>query len=331
MTERKGIKIMGAIGTFTYDRIIGRIKTRLKLFNQEKYPKTAIFDDIYLALAESAELSGSKNDPIYRASAVIPQTKSVVSNDSAGVTWVNATKTLDVPLASTNLDNAWTGDADGFDPTWVGAAVTMNYIGIGLFQTTIAIVPSPPDVTHVVLADDLPDDFVLAGAVNPDATSIVMSSTAGANIVDISGIADYKFIDRITAIEDSISGLCVEMPEKDFRAIKNFVSDENDYRNDIIWYRSGGLIYFCKNSITSYGTRTMFYTRYPIKPTVYTEYIDFPDPMLNVLIDVVVTKILQALNVQLPQDLQSVQSKLVALRSAANEERQKAEANAKTQ
>ena len=314
-------------GTYTYNELIGTIRARLKLFDQEKYAKKTLFNDIYRAICELAELSGAKNDPRYRLSQIIPVTKSVVSDGgSAGVTYTKATKTLLVPLNATNGDNVWTGDTDGFDSTWMGASVQLTFDGgAGSHSTTIATVT---DATHVILTDAVPADLEDIDVYN---STIVIASAATANIVDLSSLSMYKHIDRITVIEDSVNGLCIEMPEKDFRAIKNYAATENDYSDTVIWYRAGQWLYFCKNSLSAYGIRTMFYIRNPYKPTAYTDIVDYPDTQMKMLIDVCVTTILQSLNVQLPQDLQSVAARLQAMRAAVNEERQKAEANYKTQ
>lgn len=336
-----------AIGSYSYNNIIGSIRTKLKQFTDEKYPKATIKDDIYRAICELTELSGTKNEPIYRGSQIIPLAKSVQSNASAGVTYEGSTRYLTVPLASTNANNVWTNDTDGFDSSWEGADVRIEYndgssgddapnapntskqITIGSGASDAQLVGGQP--TKLLL----PSGFMTGTLTLPThpiiRLTIVLSNQAVLDTINISGISDYKYIDRITAINDSVNGLCLEVPEKDFWAIKKYSSAENDYRDSVIWYRAGEYIYFNKNSLSAYGVRTMHYTRMPIKPTTYTEYVDYPDSQTKMLIDIVVTGILQSLNVQLPQDLASVANKLQALRQATAEERAKAESNFKTQ
>ena len=334
------------IGSYTYNNLIGTIRLRLKMFNAEKYPKLAIRDDIYRAICELSEISGTKDDAIFRGSQIIPLSKGVTSNSTAGVYYTIATRKITVPLYATNPDNVWVNDADGFDSTWEGALVTFVYDDgsggsgpNGLVQKSIYIAASP--ATGVCTVSSPATDLLLpvgfftgtfgGATVAIRSLTVVMSSTAAADIVDISNISDYKYLNKITAIEDSVSGPCSEMDEKSFRAIKAYVDDENVYKDEIIWYRHGSMLYFCKNSVTAYGTRTMFYTRFPIKPTTYTEYVDYPDTQWKLLIDACVITILIALKVEVPQDLQSTVSKINAMRESTNEQIMKANAKANTQ
>ena len=316
---------MGAIGSVTYNNFIGDIRLHLKQFTPEKYPKLKMQAAIYRQICELYEISGTKDDAIFRASQVIPLTKGVTSGGDAStpVTYTASTRTLHVPLVDGDI--TWANDTDGFDSSWVGATVSLIDPNTSAkFQTTIESITG---TTDVVLTAMSPAPGNMAG----DGFSISITLAGGLSTIDISNIPDYKFINRITAIEDSVTGLCVEMPEKDFRAIKNYVADENPYKDEVIWYRHGNIIYMCKNSIANYGTRTMYYTRFPIKPTTYTECVDYPDTQNKLLLDAVTIAILIALKVDIPQDLQGAANKIQAMRESTNENILKANANGKTQ
>jgi hypothetical protein len=60
----------------------------------------------------------------------------------------------------------------------------------------------------------------------------------------------------------------------------------------------------------------MYYTRLPQRCTTYDDYIDLKDNLSNMLIDMVLIIVLQALKTEIPQELMSSYSKLQAMRQS---------------
>jgi hypothetical protein len=302
------------IGTIKAGSLISMVRLRLKSFTDEVFPKNRILDVMNNCLSELVEISGALKDPEYRDNAIIPQTGGfVVSDNYAGIGtgYVDNTRKLTIPVTKVGVE--WQ-TVTGFDQSWEGATIHIVYDNGQEMVTLDCIVDSIDTARTVVITEATePGVDILETAFYSISGFTTATKT---NDIDLAQLNFYKVIDKITAIEDTVNGLCIEIPQKDFISIKNEGS-LGSYTDDIIWYREGSMIHFAKGyNIANYGIRKMYYTRLPQRCTTYDDYIDLKDNLSNMLIDMVLIIVLQALKTEIPQELMSSYSKLQAMRQS---------------
>lgn len=94
-----------------------------------------------------------------------------------------------------------------------------------------------------------------------------------------------------------------------------------NYIDSIIWIRDGEYLRFAKGSnVTSYGTRTMYYTRKPYPVSADADYIDLPPSQMDLLYKLCMLDGLQVIQVPIPDELKSAEGQISAMRSAKEEE-----------
>jgi hypothetical protein len=314
------------IGTWTFGQIISDIRTRLKTFTDEFFPKKLIRSELNRCISELHELGGTKDDPVYRTYSVLTAAGSQGGFValSSGCTYTNTTKSVYIPTAQ------WVGGAFS---TYITSAtalpigtIVIFYLPAGGDNIWASTIESITDATHFILKDAYGSNLGTS-----DFQIAVLCGDTTTDSIDISGIGDYKVIDKITSIEDSVTGLCLEMSQKDFQSIKQYGSVSN-YTDDILWYREGERIHFYKGSnVTAYGTRTMYYTRMPVKGTLDADYIDVRDSNVGMIIDMVMLKVLQTVNAPIPSALAGTNEKLMIMKKSGQEELAKQYSNQKTQ
>lgn len=317
---------MPAKGTKTYNKVIAEIRGKLKNFDADKFTDKQIFDEIYNTIAELFSLSGTLHDPKYLDSVALSPapTKGGLVPESNGATYTNSTKTVYIPTAlwaamfSTGLSDA--------TKLPIGAMVIF-YLPVGGDNVWSSVISSITNATSFVLRDAYGSDLTSADL----RVAVIFGDSNNLDVIDISAISEFKFITKITSIEDSVNGFCTEKSEKDFLGIARMNADDSPYENEVIYMWRGSNIRFNKGSLPSYGTRTMNIERTPIKPTTYDEYVDYPDTGLKLLEDAVCLTVLQAINAPIPQVLVASKTELNNMRNAMAERRAKMEANAKTQ
>ena len=114
--------------------------------------------------------------------------------------------------------------------------------------------------------------------------------------IDITVFDKYQDIDKITHIEYSADvrnqyGKCIEVPETEFANLK-YKLNTSSYKDSIIWYRKGDILYFAKGSgVQDYGLRTIFFTRTPLKAINYDSVLDIKDTGVNKVIARVIRNI----------------------------------------
>lgn len=319
-----------AIGSHKVGKVIASIRTRLAEFTDEKYPKKEILTTINDCTDEFHELSGTKNEPEYRDSMVIPVSRAVSSIGGTGASYDASDKKIVIPLTGTGIE--WINDESGFDDSWIGAFVVItigNAVGgienpnieaPGGGQRYTSIVESVPNTTSVILEST---GYTLPSADLSGATLNISIQLLNNEVdtIDLSQLSNFKRIDKITTIESDLHEV-VEMQEKDFNAVSRYDPAESPYGDTIIWKRHGDILHFNKGSLTGYGTRTMNFTRLPILCVTYNDFIDIKDTGINLLKDMVALKIiatLEARGLLKP----NTESRIGEMRKAVNDEKAK--------
>lgn len=320
-----------SIGSHKAGVVIASVRTRLQEFTDEKFPKKEILRVLNECVDEFHELSGTKNEPEYRDSMVIPVDKAVSSLGGTGSSYDASDKKITIPLTGTGI--IWTNDESGFDDSWIGAFVVITLgntggsevegVGIdapGGGQRYTSIIESVPNTTSVILEATgytLPSSDLSGATLN---ISIQLLNNE-VDSVDLAQLTNFKRIDKITTIESSLHE-CVELQEKDYNAVSRYDTAESPYSDTIIWKRHGDILHFNKGALASFGTRTMNFTRLPIFCVSYSDYVDIKDTGMKLLKDMIAVSILSTLmmKVALPQE---TVSKINNMRSAVNEEKAK--------
>lgn len=266
------------LGSETLGKIIDDIQDTCLLYTEEPIPYPLWVTNLNEAVYELFDLSGWRKLSEYRDSVPIPILKKVYSNTVTGSNYNALLFVLTVPAGA-----IWT-NAIGFDSNWMGADGRTGARGqISNLSTGISY---PVVVTAVMDANNV--TIAPLGAVPPSitATNLVVNldTTVNneANDIDLTLLPDYKNLDRLEKITSTAvrNGLCVfgedEMGQlkcssKNFEVMKN----SSNYKDQVIGYRQGELIRMSRGSnLTTYGTRTLYFTTYPVAMVEDTDLID---------------------------------------------------------
>jgi len=114
------------------------------------------------------------------------------------------------------------------------------------------------------------------------------TTTSDLDELNITAFTDYQNIDKITHIEstnerDEPQPEVSEVTEKEFANLRHSMNTSN-YKDSIIWYRKGDILYFAKGSGIEYETRVIFFTRIPQKAITYDSLLDIRDTGVNKVI-----------------------------------------------
>lgn len=316
--------------------VIASVRTRLQDFTEERFPKKEILKLINECQDELQEMSGTKEEPQYRDSVIIPMSKRVDSLGGTGASYTNSTKRVIIPLSGTGI--TWNGDADGFDASWVGAVVT---IWIGTNTSSSTELPNSPDSLSPggQRYNTVVKSYVNSTTLELESTGYTLPATdlSGGSFnvtiqlidnavdsVDLAQLSNFTRIDRITSIESSLAGICIEKDEKQFKALKRYSADESPYVDDIIWMRQGDIIYFCKGAnLSSYGTRILNHIRLPLKCANYNSYVDTKETMIPMLKEMILVRIFASLKLSIPPEFSATAQKLGLMKKAVEEEKVK--------
>lgn len=320
-----------AQGSFTYGEVISDIKTPLqelypKVMTDKIFTKKIMLKLIYKVICELNELAGDKDDPKYREKTVLTPSSNAggLVPYSSGCTYTNSSKTVYIPSVLWEGGYFSTGLTDATKLSQ--GAIVIFYLPVGGANVWASTIASITDATHFVLTDAYGGNLASAEF----SVAVLVPGTSSADDIDLTAITDYKYIDKITSIYDSVNGLCIEVPEDTFHSLTKMTSTDNNMSDTVVYFRAGGYIYMKKFSLTAYGTRTIYYIRFPIKPTLTTEYVDIPDTQQKLLSDIVSVYILQSHKISIPDLYRSSYSKLMEMKKQTAEEKAKLSEGMKT-
>lgn len=141
---------------------------------------------------------------------------------------------------------------------------------------------------------------IISGAssiASPECDYAVFSVHSTANI-DISSLK----VDKIIKIKDSVSGL---VSEKKDLAFEN-LSGISTYSNSVFYNHFGETLFLFKGSnVTSWGTLTLYYYRYPTLLAAEGDYVDMRDKYVPLLIEKSVSDVYIRGNLVPPKEISS--------------------------
>lgn len=301
----------------TLGSAVAHITGRLKEYTQKTVPPNLWKEIINTKVDMIHEVLGTKEKAIYKDTQILSLAAggegiTYSAGNVAGVHYTNSTKTLAIPAEV--FGGSQSAGLDDCTDIPVGAIVVMR-VAAGDAYLHVTKVASITSTTALVLEDafgsDQDDTFDLC---------IIVGNTA--SDIQISTLANYKYIDQIISIYDSgIADECI-----DAGTISNFwgIKKRNlayNYIDSIIWVRDGEYLRFAKGSnISAYGTRTMYFTRKPYPVSVDADYIDLPPSQMDLLYKLCMLDGLQVIQVPIPDELKSAEGQISAMRSAKEEE-----------
>lgn len=310
---------MAGIGSVTAGAVVAHISALLKEYTSKTLnPKT--WREIINAKSYMIqELMADKDRAIYKAKAVLTEANPgsggiVLVGDNA--TYTNSTRTVYIPAGVWSGGGFTTDITDATDLA-VGSPVIIHQAAGGANLSLITYIESITNATSFVVKDAY---GVSLGA--GDLQLVVHNGADTSEAINISSLTDYAYIDQILSIHDSgIDDECINAETlANFRGMKKKHLPYN-FSDSIIYCRDGQYVYFAKGSdISSYGTRTMYYSRKPYPVSSDSDYIDLPDSELDMLYKLCMLQGLQTLQVPIPAELQSAMQQFAASREAKKTE-----------
>lgn len=299
---------MKKAGTKIAGDFFADINLIIRKYNTDDAPDELLIRETNNAISELYEKSGGKDDPVYRTKMVIPKGEAVsVINVKGNMTSYNKdTKELTVPNeeGTSTYGVVWYGDVKGFTDNYVGQqGIISEYrdwqdpgIGTNLenpdaMNAVIKIdhvikVASVVGLNKVILEDN---DITVNIAGNKIGVQLAVSNQV--DNIDLSAMEEYYSIDRICMIRDSINPVVLEYPEIKFETIAGTPLIYNNYREMVLWCRSGSTIKMFKGSLLAYGIREMIYMKYPDKIKTLDEILDIKDNNINLLQNKILRKL----------------------------------------
>jgi|GEM_PF-6849362 hypothetical protein len=253
--------------------------------------ETILLREINDAIMQWYEKSGGNEDPAYRMTIILPKAESVSVNQNLnnGCSYDKETRILTIPATGTGV--TWR-EGTGFTNNYINQTGQIieykDWVDPGIGQEVIGSGSAP--TIHSIKVEELISSTKVKLAEN-DITATLSGSKIGVELgissqtdnIDISGYTEYKTIYTIIKITDSATAAVVQKEENDFENIKAIKIYVNNYRDMIIWTRSGGMIKMWKGNLDSYGLRKMIYIRIPILCTTPEDYLDIRDANLNTI------------------------------------------------
>jgi hypothetical protein len=295
----------------TLGSAVAHITGRLKEYTQKTVPPNLWKEIINTKVDMIHEVLGTKEKAIYKDRETLSSSsyKGFFSTANASDT-IDSTRKI-LHLAAVTMTTPTASATDMIN----GNAIITNLTNV-ICENEIESVVFDTGVADVTFKTALNVAFVI--------TDISIYATARVSDSDIliSGLSNYKYIDQIISIYDSgIADECI-----DAQTISNFwgIKKRNlayNYIDSIVWVRDGEYLRFAKGSnVTSYGTRTMYYTRKPYPVTADADYIDLPPSQMDLLYKLCMLDGLQVIQVPIPDELKSAEGQISAMRSAKEEE-----------
>lgn len=299
----------------TLGSAVAHITGRLKEYTQKTVPPNLWKEIINTKVDMIHEVLGTKEKAIYKDREILSaptMTGGMVSGSLSAATYTNATKTVYIP---TGIWASYFSNLASASALPIGTIVLLRDDRGGQVLHYSSVL-SITDATHFVINDAYGSDM------SASAFGIALLVGTTSDDVLLSGQTYYKYIDQILSIYDSgIADECI-----DAGTISNFwgIKKRNvayNYKDSIIWVRDGEYLRFAKgSSVTSYGTRTMYFTRKPYPVSVDADYIDLPPSQMDLLYKLCMLDGLQVIQVPIPDELKSAEGQISAMRSAKEEE-----------
>ena len=326
------------LGTYKLGGLIADMReTHLKAYTQETVTDSMIMKAYNDALMSYYDLSGIKDQDVYVDKVPLPIVKKVFSNGAAGGSLDATAQILTLPLE--DADILWT-DSNGFDADWEGTQIVITDTGDGLDYhveivdfleniggfTQVSVEPTPTGKPFVDIAAA---DLLVQGETSAYKT---------ADEIDLTRYVNYKRIDKIIKMTKSDpSGrstskrLCLEMKSsKEFQGLRESHQTEySNYKNDIIWWRSGEILERSKgHSVSSYGNCLLELTLFPAVMAENEDYLDAPDTEKPNVDKIALVKVFSFIpaderKTQLPQDVMNYYQELMGSKAAKEEEKSK--------
>jgi hypothetical protein len=296
----------------TLGSAVAHITGRLKEYTQKTVPPNLWKEIINTKVDMIHEVLGTKEKAIYKDSETLTS-----SSYKGFFSTHNASDTIDATRKILHLADVTKASVAPSDNDMINGKVIIHDTGDNdMMENEIESMTFGTGTAEVTLKTALPvaftiDEFdIFAVAVNSD------------DNITISGLTCYKYIDQIISIYDSgITDECI-----DAGTLSNFwgIKKRNlayNYIDSIVWIRDGEYLRFAKGSnVTSYGTRTMYYTRKPYPVSADADYIDLPPSQMDLLYKLCMLDGLQVIQVPIPDELKSAEGQISAMRSAKEEE-----------
>jgi hypothetical protein len=240
-----------------------------------------------LALSEIVTLLNSSVDPSYHVSTSLTVGSNMEMLTDSTITAVNSTaKTI------TRSSGVFV----------VGSLIHVTLITVSTgaiaYQWAARITVGGATATYAVITGT---DSTYSASPQNVAVFVERSNVTNPLIADISDIV----YDRITSIEDSLVGQCIEVSPEVFSSLGRSDFVHQSYSDDIVWAQFGNSIRFRNGAKVTGGTKTMWYQRQPNYPTLYddTEYVDLADKWIPLLVKRIYTYILLQTEPDIPKNL----------------------------
>ena len=215
------------LSNFTYTQAIRDIRDRLNQFTDDKFPPKLIRSEIYLTLTEIIEMMSIANLPEYKSSFTLTSTDVGLAYTKPGssipaTSFTLSTMRIVIPLTGSGI--SWILNT-GFNLSFVGQPFYMEYMdgltGRECSGIISKIVKETDELdsplaggTTAVLAFDSPqpDGYVIPTGNITSANLLTFNvNNYQADTIYLENYSAFKFIDKITSIDDSISGPCYDV------------------------------------------------------------------------------------------------------------------------
>lgn len=314
------------VGKHPAGAIISIITSRLKEYTKKSVPPELWYDIINGKVDMIHEVLSIKDKAIYKDKAVLADTSNegaIATNTSTNVTYNNTTKILTDTAGGTGFKYKYSGSISDFTGFKGGDKVTL-IIADAQSKITSFLMDEVDEVISAVQLKLKHGVFPAVSSLDANDYIIIHPSASTSEEISIGSAAYYKMIDQIlTVFDSSLNDECInaETLSNFYSMRKTQLGADRSYRNSIIYVRDGETLLFAKGAnITSYGTRTMHYTRKPYSITSDADIVDLPASNTDLLYSLCMLAGLQTIQVPIPNELKSAENQINAMQQAKERE-----------
>ncbi len=305
---------MKNVGNKTVGQFVSEVTTRLKSYTKKDLTPIVWLSMINDKVNELHGLLSIKDRDVYKDRVVLTDPQNVqqggVVDFNMACTYTDSTRIVYIPAARFS-DASFSSGITSASLIPVGSVV-MFQLAEGGNNVFISEVESVPNATSIKLKT------AYGGNLAADYFRLVVIIPASLDIFNIGNYAYYPKIDMIHSIYSS--GIADECKEADTMSdFRGMVKRHLQYtqRDCILWTRDAELLYFASGpDVANRGTLTMYYYRKPELVTDDNSVIDFPPENMGLLVDMCMLAGLQTIEVPIPAELKSSESKVDKLRVA---------------
>lgn len=312
---------MNKVGTTIAGNFISLAEVRAREFTKEVIPPDSYINMLNQICPEVLIMLGIEDEysEIKELTAATLKTDGILLGTANTNSYVDSTRIL--TCVSKEISAYYDSQGGFIDlPATVGARVIIvKNIGNDFPTFGMAYVQEVIDETHLLLDRSL--GFNVTGSEFQSAAQCLIKCIGDDATLNIGIYPWYSGIKRIKNVISSVQG---DVPL--YTNYADFLGKSVNYqfRNRIIACKQGEIIYFAKQNVPSYGTRSALIVRKHIPIDTATDLLDMPVETEPTIMDRLLTDIVKTLNIPFPDVLKPAAARLKNLQAEAERRMQEA-------